>query len=205
MLEKSRIKPASTLQSVRLYKGQIMLLRIIIFLALKLGEKESFTYYRAGLLAYFFCSSRQAFTPSIVPHYLICSYCKVSVSSKQSWQNFYRNVMFTKMAKKKWWWFMLFHSATEMNLTPGFESLFSGDWDGEVGNVFKLRITPFNGSDFALWPTFCKFRLKILCCSVTDFCFSSLFLMPRVFGKKIFNTSEEICYNKKAPRKSARK
>lgn len=91
---------------------------------------------------------------------------------------------------------MLFHGATEMNPMLVFESLFSGGQYGEVGNVLNLRITPFNGSDFALWPTFFKFKLKIQGCSISDYYSSSLFLVPRVFGKKIFNTLEEICYNK---------
>lgn len=118
MPEKGRRKPASALQSDRHYKGQIMLLRLIIFLALKLGRRRVLSTIWTVLVVYIFCSSRKAFSPSIIPHYLICSYCQFSVSSKQSWQNFYRNVMFTSLHKK--WWFMLFHSATETE----FDALF---------------------------------------------------------------------------------
>lgn len=89
---------------------------------------------------------------------------------------------------------MFFHIATEMILMPVFESLFSGGWYGEVENVLNLRTTPFSGSDFVLWYTFCKFRLKILCCSISDFYYSSLF--SKIFGKKIFITLGEIYCNK---------
>ena len=28
-----------------------------------------------------------------------------------------------------------------------------------IGSVLNFRTAPFNTSDFAVWPTFCKFRV----------------------------------------------